>query len=334
MSEVAAASRPRIIVYGHNRSEFPTPASLTDFIAKGVIENRCRYRYTQSKNADIIVLSRHGFAFGHFEITNKEKPNALDREQYSPVKWVYIVGARAIYPKPVRLFTIFGKQVNSFGLAISEAEFDQIQMRAGHIQTFDVTSPSNVVDGKNEESPNIFRRYDNLENHFTNGLISILSLSHFVCPQFLASFLMKLGIDPVREVRKFRVLRLDGTADAELSGDDFCVLFETKIERGRLDDKQICRHLKKPDERSEAQRCLILLTPDDGSSSYIQDRRSSCVRQLPSLDKNCVRHLGWKEVYEFFESSLKKEDNDVFSQLRYQFLDYIHDRIIEQDIVE
>jgi hypothetical protein len=72
----------------------------------------------------------------------------------------------------------------------------------------------------------------------------------------LTPLLKTLGIDPDQKALKFRVLRgIDGTADAELSGNDFCVLIETKIERGKLDDPQICRHL----ERLNALRSLGLI---------------------------------------------------------------------------
>ena len=62
----AAPSEPRIIIY--NKSEFPTPESLKDFIEEGVVKNRSRYHYTDNKNPNIIVLSLDGLAFGHFEI--------------------------------------------------------------------------------------------------------------------------------------------------------------------------------------------------------------------------------------------------------------------------
>ena len=91
----ATPSAPRIIVYGHNMSEFPTPESLKDFIEEGVVKNSSRYRYTDNKNANTIVLSLEGLALGHFEILAKENPDERDLLEYPPVKCTYIVGARA-----------------------------------------------------------------------------------------------------------------------------------------------------------------------------------------------------------------------------------------------
>jgi hypothetical protein len=131
----AAPSNSRIIVYGHSISEFPTPESLTDFIEQGVVKNRSRYRYTDNKNADKIILSREGLAFGHFEILKKEKPDERDRVEYPPVRCSYIVGVRASYAAPVRLFPL-GIRVSTFGRSISMSEFQQIKEQAGQIREF------------------------------------------------------------------------------------------------------------------------------------------------------------------------------------------------------
>jgi hypothetical protein len=64
------------------------------------------------------------------------------------------------------------------------------------------------------------------------------------------------------------------------------------------------------------------LTPDDGSSSYIQQFRAKYRR---------VTHLEWKAVYELCKGCTAGDR--VVSELARQFLAYIHDRIIEQDIV-
>jgi len=312
----AALHEPHILVYGHGDKSargFPTHDDLIRYIKDDVVTaNQCRYRYTQSKRADIIVLSQDGLAFGHFYILRRETPNDVDRADYPRVKCVYIIGSRSVYKTPVVLRPILGRPVNQFGVPITATQFEQIKSNAKGIQEFE-----------SEELPNIFRHYNNLENHFTNQLISLLSLSRFVPPQLLTPLLKTLGIDPNQKVLKFRVLRgIDGTADAELSGNDFCVLIETKIERGKLDDAQICRHLERLNARSEAQRSLVLLTPDDGSSSYIRQFRAKYRR---------VTHLEWKAVYELCKGCTAGDR--VVSELARQFLAYIHDRIIEQDIV-
>jgi hypothetical protein len=85
-----------IIVYGQGDKSsdgFPTKEDLIRFIERDVFsKDQSRYRYTQNTNAKIIVLSWDGYAFGHFEIIRKEKPNDEDSKQYKRVKWVYIVG--------------------------------------------------------------------------------------------------------------------------------------------------------------------------------------------------------------------------------------------------
>jgi hypothetical protein len=72
----------RIIVYGQgDRSPlgFPTPDDLIQYIETEIsTRNRGRYHYTQGKDADVIVLSRGGYAFGHFEILEKLPPDDLD----------------------------------------------------------------------------------------------------------------------------------------------------------------------------------------------------------------------------------------------------------------
>jgi hypothetical protein len=57
---------------------------------------------------------------------------------------------------------------------------------------------------------NIFTSYRQEENQFTNGLVSILSLSRLHTPEFLSSFLQTdVGIAPGREVDSFRSLDPD-----------------------------------------------------------------------------------------------------------------------------
>ena len=125
----------RIVVYGHSKSQFPTPDALIDYINQGVVKNRNRYRYTQTKNADVIVLSLGGRAFGHFEIMEKIAPEDEDRDAYAPARCVYIVARRASYSSPVALLRL-SIRVNTFGVRISEAQFDGIKLGAGHIQEF------------------------------------------------------------------------------------------------------------------------------------------------------------------------------------------------------
>ena len=171
---------------------------------------------------------------------------------------------------------------------------------------------------------NIFTRYEQKENDFTNGLIAILGLSRFDNPQLVTSFLRdEFEVVPKRKVDTFRVLQgIQGTHDGELSGEDCCVQFETKIVSGKLDPVQIERHLAKLRARPEMLRRLVLLTPDDSASQY--------TRQFCSLDPDLIVHLGWKRVYKFLECSVKTETPSAFSELVRQFLERIHHTVFVQ----
>jgi hypothetical protein len=125
-------NEPRIIVYGHNKSELANSAALIHYIEEGVLKNRHRYRYTQHRKADIIVLSLDGFACGHFEISDKTGPDNQDRAEYPRAKCVYIVSKHASYSTPVKLQPL-EIRVHRFGVPISVAQFDQIKLRAGHV---------------------------------------------------------------------------------------------------------------------------------------------------------------------------------------------------------
>ena len=62
-----------ILVYGHgDKSEngFPTDSHMAEYIGGGIFSDESgRYRYSQRKRADIIVLSRDVMAHGHFEVS-------------------------------------------------------------------------------------------------------------------------------------------------------------------------------------------------------------------------------------------------------------------------
>ena len=172
---------------------------------------------------------------------------------------------------------------------------------------------------------NIFTRYEQKENDFTNGFVSILSLSRIECPRFLSSFLrdeLRLALNDEIE---FRVLgEFPGTVDAELRGKDCRIWLETKIVSGTLGKAQIRRHLKNLRKQPEKLRRLVLLTPDDSGSQYI--------RQFVLLDETIILPLGWRRAYDFLERFINKETPTTFSELVSQFLGRIHDTIFAQDI--
>lgn len=143
MEQVQRTERS-IWVYGNSdksRLGFQTEDSLIKYIETDIFkEEKNRYRYTQGKNADVIVLSREGWAYGHFDVESKETPTERDELAYPPVKAVYIVSKSTRYDKRVRLFDLSIK-VDSFGTKISEEQFKTLLDAAGGTQEFPKVPP-------------------------------------------------------------------------------------------------------------------------------------------------------------------------------------------------
>ena len=116
----------KILVYGNSDSSeegFPTTEHLIEYIKSGIFSNEHgRYRYSQTKNADVIVLSRNNVAYGHFDIEEKVKPTAADLKSYSKAKSVYIVRNSSFYKTPVPLAKLSVK-VGSYGYTLTEEQF-------------------------------------------------------------------------------------------------------------------------------------------------------------------------------------------------------------------
>ena len=129
-----------ILVYGHgdkSKNGFPKRKNLEDYIDGGVFrDEHGRYRYSQRKRADVIVLSRDGLAFGHFEIGTMEEPTPADKAAYPPVKQVYLVRKSVRYGTPVRLSDV-GITRYQFGKYISESEFKKVRALAGKTKVYD-----------------------------------------------------------------------------------------------------------------------------------------------------------------------------------------------------
>ncbi len=176
------------------------------------------------------------------------------------------------------------------------------------------------------DTVNIFTSYEQEENRFTNGLISILRMSTLDNPRFLTSFLRgefdrALG----GRVHTFRVLEgIPGTADGELCGDDFRIQFETKIVSGSLRRDQIRAHLKHLQGQRERLKRLVLLTPDDSNSRYI--------KEFLALDATRLLHLGWKRIYDSLWNSIRSRSRSPFTELVRQFLEQIQDMVFKQDL--
>ena len=128
---------------------------------------------------------------------------------------------------------------------------------------------------ESEHAVNVFKTYKQEENNFTNGLCSLLRLSVHEKPRFISSFmkeLLDLTIHGALDSRvRVRVLRGIQLADAELCGGSCCIRFETKVASGTLRHEQVRRHLRELDRRPGRLKRVVLLTPDDGESSYIKE---------------------------------------------------------------
>ena len=171
---------------------------------------------------------------------------------------------------------------------------------------------------------NIFSGYKQEEDRFTNGLIAILNLSTYESPAFVSCFIKTLIEVEAGEIRNFRVLTgIDGTADAELSGDNCCLYFETKIESATLREEQIRSHLSKLQMRAESLKKVVLLTPDDSKSQYV-------ARHL-AISAGSLVHVSWRRVYDYLESQVHNETNLVLVQLIKQYLSRIRLAVFQQD---
>ena len=129
----------QIWVFGNpDKSElgFPDRADLEKYIANDIFEKEAgRYRYTLARFAEVIVMSRDGLAFGHFDISEKVKPTDHDRAEYPKVKHVYLVSSSTLYEEPVQLSKLDIK-LGRFGKRLSEDEFSQLLIHAGKVKAF------------------------------------------------------------------------------------------------------------------------------------------------------------------------------------------------------
>lgn len=181
---------------------------------------------------------------------------------------------------------------------------------------------------KINKTVNIFSSYSQKENHFTNGLISILRLGNIQDSNFANDFLNHLiGIDTPDDYKYFQVLEgyeNKSTVDAILIGKFSSIQFETKIVSATLTDDQINRHLKAFANDNNERKVLVLLTPDDSKSNY--------VRKFIQINDKIIQHLEWKNVYDYLKRYIS-DKGGVFKSIIEQYLDLIRDSIFEQDIV-
>jgi hypothetical protein len=127
------------VVYGHgDRSEygFPDEDSLRRYLAGELFTKyNGRYRFSQGKKADIIVISRDGLAYGHLLVDGIANPTLYDKNDYPRVKKVYIVRATSLYQNPVRLADLDIRRYQ-WGKTVTDEQFASIKSRAGKISEY------------------------------------------------------------------------------------------------------------------------------------------------------------------------------------------------------
>ena len=129
----------KILIYGHgDKSEkgFASEAEFRSYIGGEIFSDsyKGRYRYSQRKEADIIILTRDGLAHGFFVIASLDEPTGKDKKEYPRVRQVYLVKESALFNTgvPVGALGITGYQ---FGKYLSEEQFKEIIAAAGNIKT-------------------------------------------------------------------------------------------------------------------------------------------------------------------------------------------------------
>ncbi|MGH7684726.1 MAG: hypothetical protein ACREMT_10305 [Vulcanimicrobiaceae bacterium] len=127
----------QIIVYGHgdkSSNGFKSAEVLVGYLEGGIFEDEDgRYRYSQTKLADVVIVARDGLAYGHLETDEAVRPSRADREAYPPVKKVYLVRKAVSYAAPVRLASL-GISNYRFGKYVDESQFSEILKRAGDVK--------------------------------------------------------------------------------------------------------------------------------------------------------------------------------------------------------
>jgi hypothetical protein len=138
MIDKASYVNKRIYAFGNpdrSKDGFPDREDLIEYIKWGVFASETgRYRQTANQPAEIVILSRDGFGFGHFEIFDRVVPSAQDKIDYPRVRRVYLVSRSVCYEKPVRLYD-HGIRVGQAGTGVTPEQFAQVLQAAGTLST-------------------------------------------------------------------------------------------------------------------------------------------------------------------------------------------------------
>jgi hypothetical protein len=126
-------------VYGHsNKSDpdFVNEVAIRRYIGGEIFRRELgRHQFRKLPFANIFVLSRDGYAYGHFEIDRCEEPTDIDFKSYPQTKRVFIVKQSTLYRERIRL-NDFGIRVGHAGVDISRETFETLLAHAGGIEEF------------------------------------------------------------------------------------------------------------------------------------------------------------------------------------------------------
>jgi len=117
----------KIIIYGTTQLGFSTKQELIDYLDITLArDEKYRFRYSQCKPADIIILTWKGLAYGHLAVIDKVPPNDEDKWKFDRVKCTYLISDSILYEKPVKLYADLGIRVNQWGPYINRKQFNGI----------------------------------------------------------------------------------------------------------------------------------------------------------------------------------------------------------------
>lgn len=129
-----------IWIFGHKPSDengkFEDESEIIEWMREGLFEDKdSRYRYTQKRNADIIVVSFAGKVLGYFNVLRNEAPNQDDRREFQETRWVYVIEKSNIFEIKNKLSDFVDPKIQ-FGIRISDEVFEEIKRKGGKIETF------------------------------------------------------------------------------------------------------------------------------------------------------------------------------------------------------
>lgn len=130
----------KILIYGHSSRKpdapFEDKKEILNYLEKDLFEEEHgRYRYTQSKEADIIVISFDGELIGYLSVLESGEPSEEDRNRAPGSKRVYLISQSNIFKVPVKA-SDFNITRIQFGKYIEEDTFATIKSKGGSVSTF------------------------------------------------------------------------------------------------------------------------------------------------------------------------------------------------------